>query len=98
MRVFSDEEVAVHVAQAAAARGVDEHAHQAARQALALPVVGHDDGELAGFAVRVGGVAGDADFLLGAVGVDGGDEGHLAVVVDLGQAHHCAGETRGWCS
>ena len=42
-------------------RGLDDYAHQPAGEAAALPLVGDDDREFAGFAVRVDREAGDAE-------------------------------------
>jgi hypothetical protein len=69
------------------ARHVDQLAHQAPAESLALPVVGDDEGELAALAVGIGDVACHADLGLAAVLRHRGDERHLAVVVDLREAH-----------
>ena len=67
----------------------DELAHQQLAQAAALEVGAHDDGELGLLVVGVGHGAGHAQGFLPACRVrGGGDEGHLALVVDLRQPRH----------
>ena len=72
------------VRDAVAPGPVEEPLHEEAAEALALHLVGHDDGELRFLAAGIADQAGRAQGFAGCLA--GGDEGHLAVVVDLHEA------------
>src|SRR5574343_1644435 len=88
--------IADHGTVALHAGAFDQRRHQLAADTALLPIVANGQCELDRFAVRIDHVAGNANLLfwqLNAIDVvfdclgDGGNQRHLAVVVDLREAH-----------
>src|SRR5882672_1397920 len=86
-RVVCREDMPDHRFQPARARHRDEGLEHAPAQALSLPGVGDGNGELARPPVRVGDIAGYRELLFPTLILAHRHECHLAVIVDLCEAH-----------
>ena len=82
--------LAFHDPDAFRAGNLHQHTHQLVGQALAAHLIIHDHSEFTDIAIRQRGIAGHAQdtlLVLGAIPTADRDQGHLAVIIHLGEAH-----------